>query len=95
MLRGVFTACNTSKGVIIKRQEVILRNQRIIYHKLEIAKPLEKFDETEVDPVDPYRSLTTEELGYFQVGEVGSSHAPHGNNNNKNDVDDSSDGEEE
>jgi hypothetical protein len=59
MLRAIFIACKTSKDVIIKRQEVILRNLRIIHHKLDIAKPLVEFDETEAELVDPYDSLTT------------------------------------
>jgi hypothetical protein len=42
-----------------------------------------------------YSTLTTEELVYFQMGEVGSSNAPHGNNNDKDDGDESDDGEEE
>jgi hypothetical protein len=95
MLRGIFTACKVSKEVIIKRQEVILRNQHIIHRKLEIAEPLHEFDETEAELVDPYGSITAEELAYFQMGEAGSSHAPHGNNNNKDDGDESDDGEEE
>jgi hypothetical protein len=70
MLRGIFTACTTSKEVIIKRQAVILRNQHIIHHNLEITEPLEKFDETETELVDPYRSLTAKELAYFQMGEA-------------------------
>jgi hypothetical protein len=45
MLRGIFTACKASMDVIINRQEIILRNQRIIHRKLEISKPLEEFDE--------------------------------------------------
>jgi hypothetical protein len=65
MLRGIFTACRASKEVIIKRQEVILKNQHIIHRKLEIAEPLEEFDEIEAKLVDPYRSLTAEELAYF------------------------------
>jgi hypothetical protein len=40
MLRGIFTACKASKEVIIKRQQVILRNQHIIHRKLEITEPL-------------------------------------------------------
>jgi hypothetical protein len=40
ILRGIFTACKTSKEVIIKRQEVILKNQLIIHRKLEITQPL-------------------------------------------------------
>jgi hypothetical protein len=46
MLRGIFTACKASKEVIIKRQQVILRNQHIIHHKLEIDKPLQEFEPT-------------------------------------------------
>jgi hypothetical protein len=65
MLRGIFIACKTSKEVVIKRQEVILRNQYIIHRKLEITKPLEEFDETEAELVDPNGSLTVEELAYF------------------------------
>jgi hypothetical protein len=95
MLRGISIACKASKEVIIKRQEVILRNQHIIHLKLEITKPLHEFDETEAELVDPYGSLTIEELAYFQMGEAGSSNAPHGNNNNKDDDDESDDGEEE
>jgi hypothetical protein len=94
MLRSIFTACRASKEVIIKRQEVILRNQHIIHCKLEIAEPLEEFDDTEAKFVDPYGSLTIEELTYFQMGEAGSSNAPHGNINDKNDDDESDDGEE-
>jgi hypothetical protein len=37
----------------------------MIHHKLEIAEPLEEFDETEVELVDPYGFLTAEELAYF------------------------------
>jgi hypothetical protein len=81
MLRGIFIAYKVSKEVIIKRQEVILRNQHIIHHKLEITEPLHEFDETEVELVDPYGSLTVEELAYFQMGEIGSSNTTHGNNN--------------
>jgi hypothetical protein len=44
MLRGIFIACKASKNIIIKIQEVILRNQHVIHHKLEIAEPLEEFD---------------------------------------------------
>jgi hypothetical protein len=95
MLRGIFTASKASKEVIIKRQEVILRNQHIIHRKLEITEPLHEFDETEVELVDPYRSLTAEELAYFQMGEAGSSNAPHSNNNDKDDGDELDDGEEE
>jgi hypothetical protein len=95
MLRGIFTACKPSKKVIIKRQQVILRNQHIIHRKLEIVKPLQEFDEIEAELVDPYRSLTTEELDYFQMGEAGSSNAPNGNNDDKDDGDESDDGEEE
>jgi hypothetical protein len=95
MLRGIFTASKASKEVIIKRQEVILRNQHIIHKKLEIAEPLHEFDETEAELVDPYGSLTTEELVYFLMGETGSSNAPHGNNNDKDDGDESDDEEEE
>jgi hypothetical protein len=95
MLRGIFTACKASKEVIIKRQEVILRNQHIIHRKLEITEPLQEFDETEAKLVDPYGSLTAEELAYFQMGEAESSNAPHGNNNNKDDGDESDDREEE
>jgi hypothetical protein len=58
MLRSIFTACRASKEVIIKRQEVVLRNQHIIHCKLEIAEPLEEFDDTEAKFVDPYGSLT-------------------------------------
>jgi hypothetical protein len=76
-------------------QEVILMNQHIIHCKLEIAKPLQEFDETEAKLVDPYESLTAEELVYFQMGEVGSSKDPHGNNNDKDDGGESDDGEEE
>jgi hypothetical protein len=65
MLRGIFTACRASKEAIIKRQEVILRNQYIIHRKLEITEPLEEFDETSAELVDPYGSLTAEELAYF------------------------------
>jgi hypothetical protein len=65
MLRGIFTACKASKEVIIKRQEVIIRNQHIILRKLEIAEPLQEFIEIEDELVDPYGSLTTEELAYF------------------------------
>jgi hypothetical protein len=89
MLRGIFTACKASKKVIIRRQEVILRNQHIIHHKLEITEPLHEFDETEAELVDPYRSITVKELAYFQLGEAESSNASHGNNN------DNDDGEEE
>jgi hypothetical protein len=83
------------QGSIIKRQEVILINEHIIHCKLEIADPLEEFDETEAKLVDPYRSLTAEELAYFYMGEVGSSNAPHGKNNDKDDDDKLDDGEEE
>jgi hypothetical protein len=93
MLRGIFTACEASKDVIIKRKEVILRNQHIIHRKLEIAEPLEEFDETQTELVDPYESLIIEELAYFQMDEAGSSNAPHGNNNDKNNDDESDDGE--
>jgi hypothetical protein len=65
MLRGIFTACKVSKEVIIKRQEVILRNQHIIHRKLEITKALQEFDEIEAEPIDPYGSLTAEELADF------------------------------
>jgi hypothetical protein len=58
-LRGIFIACKTSKDVIIKRQEVILHNQHIIYHKLQIAEPLEEFGEIEAELIDPYGSITT------------------------------------
>jgi hypothetical protein len=95
MLRGIFIACRASKEVIIKRQEGILRHQHIIHCKLEITEPLEEFDETEAELVDPYGSLTTEELAYFQMGEAVSSNAPHGNNNDKDDDDELDDGEEE
>jgi hypothetical protein len=95
MPRGIFTACRASKEVIIKRQEVILRDQHIIHRKHEIVEPLEEFDEIEVEFVDPYGSLTAEELAYFQMGEAGSSNAPHGNINDKNDDDEPDDGEEE
>jgi hypothetical protein len=103
MLRGIFIACKASKDVfwpnpkdvIIKRLEVTLKNQHIIHRKLEIAEPLEEFDETEVELVDSYGSLTTEELAYFQMGEAWGSNVPHGNNNNKNDDDESEDGEED
>jgi hypothetical protein len=95
MLRGIFIAYRACKDVIIKRQEIILRNQYIIHRKLEIAEPLEEFDETEAALVDPYRSLTVEELAYFQMGDTGSSNAPHGNNNDKNDDDELDGGEEE
>jgi hypothetical protein len=95
MLRGIFTTCKTSKDVIIKRQEVILRNQHIIHCKLEITEPLEEFDETEGELIDPYNSLTAEELAYFQMGEIGSSNASHVNNNDENDDEKSEDGEEE
>jgi hypothetical protein len=81
MLRGIFTVCTASKEVIIKRQEVILRNQPIIHYKHEIVEPLEEFDEIEAMLVDPYGSLTAEALAYVQMGEAGSSNAPHGNNN--------------
>jgi hypothetical protein len=69
----------------IKRWEVILCNQHIIHHKLKIVKPLEEFDETEAELVDPYGSLTVKELAYFQLGEAGSSNVPHGNNSEEND----------
>jgi hypothetical protein len=95
MLRGIFIACKASKEVIIKRQEVILKNQHIIYHKLEIVEPLQEFDETEAELVDPYESLTAEELAYIQMGEAGSFNAPHGNNNNKDNGNESDDGEKE
>jgi hypothetical protein len=94
MLRGIFISCKASKESIIKRQEVILRHQRIIHCKLEVAGPLQEFDEIEVKLVDPYGSLTAEELTYFHMGEAGSSNAPHGNNNDKNNDDKSDDGEE-
>jgi hypothetical protein len=94
MLRGIFTACKASKKVIIKRQEVILRNQHIIHKKLEIAESLHEFDETEAELVDPKGSLTIEELASFQMGEVGSSNAPHSNNNDKYDGDELDDGVE-
>jgi hypothetical protein len=95
MLRGIFTACKASKEVIIKRQEVILRNQHIIHRKLEITEPLQELDETEAELVDPYGSLTAEELTYFQMDEAGGSNAPHGNNNDKDNDGESDDGEEE
>jgi hypothetical protein len=95
MLRDIFIACKASKEVIIKRQEVILKNQHIIYHKLEIVEPLQEFDETEAELVDPYESLTAEELAYIHMGEAGSSNAPHGNNNNKDNDNESDDGEKE
>jgi hypothetical protein len=95
MLRDIFTACKASKEDIIKREEVILRNQHIIHCKLEIVEPLQEFDETQAELVDPYGSLTVKELAYFQISEVGSSNSPHGNNNNKDDGDESDDGEEE
>jgi hypothetical protein len=95
MLRSIFTACKASKEVIIKRQEVILRNQHIIHRKLEIVEPLEEFDETEAELVDPYGSFTVEELAYFQLGQAGSSNVPNGNNNDKNDNDEPDDGDEE
>jgi hypothetical protein len=81
--------------VIIKRNEVILRNQHIIHRKPEIAMSLEEFDETEAKLVDPYGSLTAEEFAYLEMGEAGSSNASHGNNNDKNDDDESDDEEEE
>jgi hypothetical protein len=87
MIRGIFIACKASKEVIIKRQEVILRNQHIIHRKLEIAELVQEFDEIEAMFVDPYGSLTAEELAYIQMGEAGSSNAPHGNNNDKDDGD--------
>jgi hypothetical protein len=65
MLRDIFIACKVSKEAIIKRQEVILRYQHIIHCKFEIIEPLEEFDETEAELVDPYGSLTAEELAYF------------------------------
>jgi hypothetical protein len=65
MLRGIFSTCKTSKNVTSKSQEVILCNQQIIHYKLEIAKPLEEFDETEIELVDLFASLTIKELGYF------------------------------
>jgi hypothetical protein len=65
MLSGIFTTYKASKEVIIKRQEVILRNQHIIHCKLEITEPLHEFDEIEVELVDPYRPLTAEDLSYF------------------------------
>jgi hypothetical protein len=95
MLRGIFTAYKVSKEVIVKRQEVILRNQYIIHRKLEITEPLHEFDETEVGLVDPYGSLTAKELAYSQMGEARSYNAPHDNNNNKDNGDESDDGEEE
>jgi hypothetical protein len=95
MLRDIYTTCKASKEAIVKRQEFILRNQHIIHCKLEITERLEEFDETEVELVDPYGSLTIEELAYFQMGEVGSSKAPHGNNNDRNDDDKSEDGDKE
>jgi hypothetical protein len=66
MLRGIFTAYNASKVVIIKRQEVILRNQHIIHKKLEIIELLHEFDETEVELVDPYGFLTATSLLTFR-----------------------------
>jgi hypothetical protein len=95
MLSGIFIACKTSKDVIIKRQGVIIRNQHIIHCKLEIAEPLEEFEETEAELVDPYGSLNVEELVYFQMGEAGSSNAPHGKNNDENDDKQFEDGEKE
>jgi hypothetical protein len=95
MLRGIFIACKDSKEVIINRQEVILRNHHLIHRKLEMAEPLQEFDETEAELVDPYGPLTAEELAYFQMGEAESSNAPNGNNNDKDDSDESDDGEEE
>jgi hypothetical protein len=62
---------------------------------LQIAKALEEFDEIEAELVDPYDSLTTEELVYFQMGEAESSNATHGNNNDENDDEQSEDGWEE
>jgi hypothetical protein len=41
LLRGIYTTCKASKEAILKRQDVILRNQHIIHRKLEIAEPLE------------------------------------------------------
>jgi hypothetical protein len=73
----------------------LAKNQHIIHCKLEIAEPLDEFDETEVELVDPYGSLTAKELAYFQMGEAGSSNAPHGNINDKNNDDESDDGGEE
>jgi hypothetical protein len=63
MLRSIFTACRASKEVIIKRQEVILRNQHIIHCKLEIGKPLEDLSPpksllTPIDPSPPKSLLT-------------------------------------
>jgi hypothetical protein len=92
MLRGIFTTCKASKEVIIKRQEVILRNLHIIHRKLEIAEPLHEFDEIEAELVNPYGSLTADELAYFYMGEARSSNAPHGNNHDKDDGDESYDG---
>jgi hypothetical protein len=81
MLRGIFTTYKAFKDVIIKRQEVILRNL--------LAEPLEEFDKIKVELVDPSGSITAKELAYFQMGEAGSSNAPHSNNNDKNDDDES------
>jgi hypothetical protein len=53
-----------------------------------------EFDETEAELVEPYDSLTAEELAYFQMSETGSFNTPHGNNNDEND-DDHSEAEEE
>jgi hypothetical protein len=59
------------------------------------TEPLQEFDETKAELVDPYWFLTAEELAYFQMGEVRSSNAPHGNHNDKDDGDESDDGDEE
>jgi hypothetical protein len=92
---GIFIACKASNEVIIKRREVILRNQHIIHKNLETAKPLHEFDETEAELGDSYGFLTAEELAYFQMGEAESFNAPHGNNNDRDYGDKSDDGEEE
>jgi hypothetical protein len=59
------------------------------------TEPLQEFNETEAELVDPYGFLRAKELAYFQMGEAGRSNAPHDNNNDKDDDDKSDDGEEE
>jgi hypothetical protein len=55
--------------VLERKQNAILKNQCLFHEKLQIEEPLAEVEDEEESPeiADPFASLTTNELAYFEM----------------------------
>jgi hypothetical protein len=84
LFKGLFSICQSNKqsmDVVCEHQEVLLENQQILHHKMQVEQPFVEFSPIEALPElpDPFASLTAAEMVFHGMDTLGtlSSHARH------------------